>query len=177
MRSRPNATTVDCCFATEILARYSGSMPPLKRMATTRPIQPDELDELLTLYRMLNPDDPKLAPADVREQWTEMLDDDSLEIVVVEHDDRLVSTCVLSITPNLTRGARPFAVIENVVTHEDYRGNGFGTRCVRRAIELAEERGCYKVMLLTGSDEEWKHDFYERCGFDREDKTGFVCYV
>ncbi|WP_343161503.1 GNAT family N-acetyltransferase [Natrialba sp. INN-245] len=95
-------------------------------------------------------------------------------IVVVEHDDRLVSSCVLSITPNLTRGARPFAVIENVVTHEAYRGSGFGTQCVRNATTVAERRDCYKVMLLTGSDEQWKHEFYENCGFDREAKTGFV---
>lgn len=143
-------------------------------MATARTIAADELEELLELYRTLNPDDPELERADVREQWTEMTWDDSLEIVVVEHDDRLVSTCLLSITPNLTRGARPFAVIENVVTREDCRGNGFGTQCLEKAIDIAETRDCYKVVLLTDPEKEWKHECYERCGFDEEAKTGFV---
>lgn len=146
-------------------------------MATARTANADELEELLDLYRTLNPDDPVLAPDEVRDQWDDMLAKDDLEVLVVEADDRLVATCVLSITPNLTRGGRPWAVVENVVTHEDYRGNGFGSRCLEYAAELARERGCYKVMLLTGTDREWKLEFYESCGFDREDKTGLVRYL
>jgi len=143
-------------------------------MATTRSAGQDDLEELLELYRHLNPDDPELAPEAVADQWAEMVADDDLDIVVVEHDGRLVATCLLSVTENLTRGARPFAVVENVVTRQGYRGEGFGTACVEAAVERADERGCYKVMLLTGSDEAWKHEFYESCGFDREAKTGFT---
>nr|WP_123537767.1 GNAT family N-acetyltransferase [Halosimplex salinum] len=143
-------------------------------MATTRSVREGELDELLALYRMLNPDDPELGPEDVDDLWAEMVADDELDVVVVEHDGRLVASCVLSVTKNLTRGARPFALIENVVTHEDYRGEGFGTQCVEAAVDRASARDCYKVMLLTGSDEAWKHEFYESCGFDREAKTGFT---
>lgn len=144
-------------------------------MAAARPIRADELDELLTLYQMLNPDDPVLdSDEELREQWRKMLCDDDLEIVVVERDDRLVSSCVLSITKNLTRNARPFAVVENVVTHEEYRQRGLAECCLEKATEIAERRDCYKIMLLTGSDKEWKHGFYEKCGFDKDEKTGFV---
>ncbi|QPV64301.1 GNAT family N-acetyltransferase [Halosimplex litoreum] len=143
-------------------------------MATVRSARRDELDELLELYRQLNPDDSELAPEAVADLWDEMLADDDLDIVVVEHGGRLVATCLLSVTKNLTRGARPFALIENVVTRETHRGEGFGSRCVEAAVERADERGCYKVMLLTGTDEAWKHEFYESCGFDREAKTGFT---
>lgn len=144
-------------------------------MATGRLIQEHELDELLTLYQMLNPDDPELeTDEELQGQWEEMLDDEYLKTVVVEHEDMLVASCILSITPNLTRNARPFGLIENVVTHEDYRRNGFGELCLQKATEIAEEHNCYKIMLLTGSDKEWKHDFYESCGFDKAAKTGFV---
>jgi GNAT superfamily N-acetyltransferase len=143
-------------------------------MATVRSARRDELDELLELYQQLNPDDPELDPEAVSDQWDGMVADDDLDIVVVEGDDRLVATCLLSVTENLTRGARPFALVENVVTREGCRGEGFGTRCVEAAVERARDRDCYKVMLLTGSDEAWKHDFYESCGFDREAKTGFT---
>jgi len=142
-------------------------------MATARAIRAAELDQLLELYRQLNPEDPEHDPESLREQWSAMLADETQTTVVVEHDGRLVATCLLSVTRNLTRGARPFAVIENVVTREAYRGNGFGSRCIERAIEMAEARDCYKVMLLTGTEREWKLDFYEDCGFDRETKTGF----
>ena len=142
-------------------------------MGTTRLAHEGELDELLALYRMLDPDDDLPNPDGVADQWAEMCADDTLDIVVVEHADRLVATCVLSVTRNLSRGARPWAVIENVVTHEDYRGRGFGTQCVEAAVERAREHDCYKVMLLTGSDEDWKHEFYESCGFEPDEKTGF----
>lgn len=144
-------------------------------MATVRSVREEELDELLDLYRMLNPDDPELARDEaLRRQWDAMLADDSLDVLVAEQGDGLVASCLLSITPNLTRTARPFGVLENVVTHEDHRGDGHGKRVVEAAIERARERDCYKVMLLTGTEREWKLAFYESCGFDRDAKTGFV---
>jgi|AntRauTorcE11898_2_1112593.scaffolds.fasta_scaffold59162_1 GNAT superfamily N-acetyltransferase len=154
-------------------------------MATARSIRADELAELLELYRMLNPDDPVLGPEDpdVREQFERLVEDDLSELVVIDasgdgiDEGELVASCVLSITPNLTRGGQPWAVIENVVTHENHRGQGYGSQVVEYATGIAEEADCYKVMLLTGTDEDWKLDFYEGCGFDRENKTGFVQYL
>lgn len=155
--------------------KLDGTLAGHKHMAVTRTVRSHELDELLSLYQMLNPDDPVLERDDaLSEQWQRMLDDESLAIVVVEYDDRLVASCVLSITPNLTRGGRPFGLIENVVTHEEYRRNGFARRCLQKAIDIAEDHDCYKIMLLTGSDKEWKHAFYESCGFDKDEKTGFT---
>ena len=37
------------------------------------------------------------------------------------------------IIPNLTRGLRPYAFVENVVTHADYRGKGYATACLNYA--------------------------------------------
>lgn len=142
-------------------------------MGRARLARESDLDELLALYRMLNPGDDLPDADEAADLWAEMCADETLDVVVIEHDDRLVATCVLSVTKNLSRGARPWAVVENVVTREDYRGRGFGTQCVERAVERARERDCYKVMLLTGSDEQWKHEFYESCGFDPDAKTGF----
>lgn len=96
--------------------------------------------------------------------------------MVAEADDRLISTCVLVIVPNLTRGARPYGLIENVVTHPSYRGRGIGTRLLQHALDSAWRRNCYKVMLLTGSRREETLRFYELAGFQRNVKTGFVAY-
>lgn len=51
---------------------------------------------------------------------------------------------------------------------------GFGSQCLDHATAITSQRDCYKIMLLTGADAEWKHEFYEACGFDRDTKTGFV---
>lgn len=108
--------------------------------------------------------------------WKGILQDPNLRIIVVEHEGAIVSTCVLAIVKNLTRGARPFAVIENVVTDERHRKRGFGRMVLNKAIEMARERGCYKVMLMSGSKKEETLRFYENTGFDRYRKTGFVIY-
>lgn len=94
-------------------------------MAATRTVRARELDELLNLYQRRNPGDPELERNEqLFEQCERMLRDGSLSIVVSEQDGPLVASCFRSTTPNLTRGGRPFGLIENVVTHENYRRNG-----------------------------------------------------
>jgi GNAT superfamily N-acetyltransferase len=133
----------------------------------------EDLNDLLSLYTYLNTDDPTLiADTRVRELWDMILADPGQLYLVVEVDGKLVSTCVLIIVKNLTRCATPYALIENVVTRPEYRNRGIGTRLLKRAKEIAQERGCYKVMLLTGRKE--AIGFYENAGFDGQSKTGFI---
>ena len=74
----------------------------------------------------------------------------------------------------MTRGARPYGIIENVVTHPDDRRQGIGTLVLNYALNLAWQQDCYKVMLLTSSKREETLHFYERAGFKRGVKTGFI---
>ena len=105
--------------------------------------------------------------------WKDILDDPSQHYLVAEADGRLVSSCVIVIINNLTRGARPYALIENMVTHEGYRNKRYGTRLLKKALEIARDKGCYKVMLMSGRGEDTL-EFYEKAGFERGKKTGFI---
>ena len=140
-----------------------------------RLIRYEELKDLLALYKILHPDDPKLEQNERLEQlWDEIYNDSNAYYLVFETDEKLVATCTLIIINNLTRNARPFGLIENVVTHSEYRKRGYGNKVLQKAIAIAEERNCYKVMLLTGSKKEETLMFYEQAGFARGVKTGFV---
>ncbi|MCM3630615.1 GNAT family N-acetyltransferase [Paenibacillus glycanilyticus] len=143
-------------------------------MGHVRAIREEELQELLDLYHYLNPDDPELEAADVQELWKQIQQDANMHYLVVEDNGRLAAACVLLLIPNLTRGARPYGLIENVVTHPDFRRKGYGTRVLREALTIAWEHHCYKVMLLTSSRKEGTMEFYEKAGFVRGIKTGFI---
>ena len=96
-----------------------------------------------------------------------------MTVIVAQAAELLVSSCTLAIVPNLTRGGRPYGVIENVVTHADFRRQGLGKRVLAHALDLAWQADCYKVHLATGSKRESTLGFYEGAGFQRGGKTYF----
>ncbi|CDN92438.1 GNAT family N-acetyltransferase [Agrobacterium tumefaciens] len=131
-----------------------------------------DLPGLLELYRALNPSDPQLTAQEARAAFTAMLGQPGLTVFLATEAGEPVATSTLLVVPNLTRAARPYALIENVVTLESHRGRGYGRAVVRHAIEAAFAANCYKVMLLTGRQHPEVHAFYESCGFV-QNKTGF----
>lgn len=91
--------------------------------------------------------------------------DDNMYLLVLEDDGKVVSTVQMAIIENLTHNVRPFAVIENVVTHKDYRNKGYASALLERASEIARNRKCYKISLETGSNRESTLNFYRKNGF------------
>lgn len=142
-----------------------------------REAQNSELGELLELYLDLH--ENSVPPIDERalSVWQKIMDDENHHIIVNIQDGRIVSSCVCVIIPNLTRGIRPYAFIENVVTRENHRGRGFATECLDFAREIAKRENCYKMMLLTGSKSESTLDFYKRAGYNCTDKTAFIQWL
>lgn len=149
--------------------RHGAPMDVLVRTA-----KPGDLPALLALYRQLNPDDPPLEPAAAQAVFDGILASPHFELFVVELAGDVVGTCYLNIVPNLSRGLSPYAVLENVVVEQRLRGRGIGQVVVRHALGRAWQRGCYKVMLQTGSRKESTHEFYRKCGFSSGEKFAFV---
>lgn len=134
-----------------------------------------DLESLLSLYRHLHEiDDPLPAGDQVQRIWAAVTSDSNQIYLGGFVDGRLVSACNAAIVPNLTRGARPYAVIENVVTESSYRRQGIGSRVMRRLIARCFDRDCYKVMLMSGFGRAEIHAFYEALGFDKNAKQAFV---
>ena len=109
--------------------------------------------------------------------WRAIMQDKNHHIIVKKLDGKIVSSCVCVIIPNLTRNIRPYAFIENVVTHSEYRGHGYATKCLEYAKYIAEQNNCYKMMLLTGSKKESTLRFYENAGYNSSDKTAFIQWL
>ena len=142
-----------------------------------REILPNELDGLLQLYTQLHGNPIPEDTQALRKLWQRILDDQDHHIIVAVEEGRIVSSCVCVIVPNLTHGQQPYALIENVITDEAHRGKGLATDCLNFAREIAREAGCYKMMLLTGSKEESTHRFYQRAGYNANDKTAYIQWL
>ena len=108
---------------------------------------------------------PDLEVSFANEKWAEIINDTKTYIVVAEIDGELASTCALSINNSIANGARPFAIIEHVITSDKFRRQGLSREVLEFALSLAWEKDCYKVMLLSGEKLQGAHALYESVGF------------
>ncbi|MFD1121421.1 GNAT family N-acetyltransferase [Methylophilus flavus] len=140
-----------------------------------RHLKQQDLPALLSLYAHLHVSDmPMPSASEVEAVWAEIQANDRIRYFGVFVNDQLVSSCTIAVIPNLTRGCRPYAVIENVVTHSAHRKHGYGNAILQSALTYAWSAGCYKAMLLTGRKDEEILRFYQSAGFDPNSKQAFV---
>ena len=137
----------------------------------------EDLEELLQLYLYLHEQTVPALSEYLLSTWNRILEDENHHLIVKIVDGRIVSSCVCVIIPNLTRNVRPYAFVENVVTHGDYRGKGYATECLHYAKDIAVKNNCYKMMLLTGSRERKTLEFYRKAGYNSTDKTAFIQWI
>ena len=137
----------------------------------------DDLNALLELYLYLHEDSIPDQSEHLSRTWEQIINDPNHHLIVNEVDGKLVSSCACVIIPNLTRNVRPYAFIENVVTHKDYRCRGLAQEWLNYAREIALKENCYKMMLLTGSKDPNTLHFYEKAGYNSSDKTAFIQWL
>ena len=148
-----------------------------KKVNMVREATGKDLNSLLELYLYLHEESISETDTHLQKTWTQIIEDRNHHIIVNEQNGKIVASCVCVVIPNLTRNIRPYAFIENVVTHADYRNKGFATECLNYARDIARDNGCYKMMLLTGSKNEETLNFYRNAGYNSADKTAFIQWL
>lgn len=113
--------------------------------------------------------------------WQKLLDkfekSGYMYLLVVEEEGKVVSSVQMAVIESLTHNVRPFAVIENVVTHVDYRNKGYASALLERVSEIARQNRCYKIFLETGSNKESTLNFYRNNGFIIDAKHSCLKYL
>lgn len=142
-----------------------------------REVQETDLKGILELYTQLHDNDMPLFDDGLENLWSDILKDQNHHIIVGVEEEQIVSSCVVVIVPNLTHNQQPYALVENVITHKNYRNKGYATKILDFARGIAEAENCYKIMLLTGSKKESTLMFYERAGYNKNDKTAFIQWL
>ncbi|SHI21421.1 L-amino acid N-acyltransferase YncA [Sporobacter termitidis DSM 10068] len=136
-----------------------------------------DLPGLLRLYEQFDKGAAAEMGGPAENIWRGILADKNHHVLAAFSGGRLVSSCVLVVVPNLTHGGRPYGLIENVITDEDCRQQGYATALLDYAAALAQSAGCYKLMLMTGSKKESTLRFYEKAGYNKTDKTAFIRWL
>lgn len=116
-----------------------------------------------------------VSPWERAEQiWAETLASPTAHVFVAEDESRIAATCMLITAPNLLRGGRRHAFLENVVAHPESRGMGYGKAVVRAALEHAWKLDCHHVLMQSGRADPRVHSFYEALGFRPGLRIGYV---
>jgi GNAT superfamily N-acetyltransferase len=108
--------------------------------------------------------------------WARMLSRDGVTVFVSGADRPVVATCMLVTAPNLLRAGRQHGFLENVVTHPDYRGRGYGRAVIGAALAEAWRQDCHHVMMQSGRADPRVHRFYEACGFEPGLRVAYVAH-
>ena len=97
---------------------------------------------------------------------SELIDSKDCDVVVAKQDNKIVGSCFLFYIQVPAHGS-PYSLLEGMVVHESQRGKGIGTDLTKKAIELARQKGCYKIIFTSGFDREEANKFYENQGFKK----------
>jgi len=142
-----------------------------------RKIKKNEMPVLFELYAYYSNNLIPISEAKHQEIWDQIEANPGVNYFVLEVDNKIVSSCILSITPSIIRGGDGYGVIEHVVTHGDYRRRGFAKAILEHALDHAWNHGCTEVMLLSGAGNEGAHKLYEGLGFDQNQRKGFIVFA
>jgi len=78
---------------------------------------------------------------------------------------RIIGTATLMIEQKFIRGGGKVGHLEDVVIDKNYRGLNLGLNLIEKIINLAKEKGCYKII---GNCDSNLIGFYKKCGFSNK---------
>ncbi len=141
-------------------------MPLVIRGATRH-----DLPRLIELLAQLSLDEPREdlswpRPAAYDIALREIRSDPNQELLVADLDGNVIGMALFVRIANLSHVGRPYAMVEDVVVDLTHRGQGYGEALMRRAVEVAREGGCYKLVLTSNKARSDAHRFYRRLGFE-----------
>ena len=128
-------------------------------------------EELLQAFKRLTPQLSESAPIPTAERLQRIVESPSAHLLAaLDHEGNIagVLTLVLFDIPTYYK-----AWIEDVITDSEYRGRGIGKALVKRAIEIAKERGADSVNLTSRPSREVARALYRKVGFEEVPTTVF----
>jgi GNAT superfamily N-acetyltransferase len=135
---------------------------------SVRPANPTDLAGVLALYAQPDLDNGNvLTLAEAQRIFDRFRRYPDYTLYVVDRGVRVVGSFALLIMDNLGHLGAPSAIVEDVVVDPLFQSRGVGRQMMQFAVDLAREKGCYKLVLSSNAKRERAHAFYESLGFER----------
>jgi GNAT superfamily N-acetyltransferase len=88
------------------------------------------------------------------------------ELFCAELDGTVIGFCAYAIINNLWQEGY-ISYVYAMVVDETHRGQGYGTKLIKEAIDKSKKQGMKRVELDSGFHREKAHEFYLKLGFDK----------
>ena len=147
--------------------------PPFTQLAA-RHARAGDLAGLLALFAVSEVSAVAQPSERAERIWQETLGHPGVQLFVSDRDGWIAATCMLIMAPNLLRGGRRHAFLENVVTHPAMRGLGHGKAVVQAALAFAWASDCHHVLMQSGRADPAVHAFYRGMGFEPGLRVAYV---
>ncbi len=94
-----------------------------------------------------------------------------------EVDGKIVGTVMGIVCRDMVGTYTAFMTVENVVVLEAYRGRGIGRSLFETMEQVAIERNCAYIYLVSGDTRNIAHKMYHKLGYRSDNVVGFRKYL
>ncbi|MBO9599379.1 MAG: GNAT family N-acetyltransferase [Cohnella sp.] len=140
-------------------------------MLSIRTIEERELHSLASLYSELID-----IPTDVTKMaqvFNTIKNNENYVVLGAFNGEELLGSLMGVVCLDLIGDCKPFMVIENVIVSARARRQGAGKQLMRHIEQVARDRNCWYMILVSGETRKEAHLFYERLGFKEERVQGY----
>ena len=128
-------------------------------------------DELYGAFQRLVPQLTDNNPPPPRAELAALLQDPASTLIVARHENgKIVGALTLAVY-RVPTGIR--SVIEDVIVDSSDRGQGIGEALMKRAIDVAREKGARNISLTSNPMREAANKLYLRVGFTKRDTNAY----
>jgi len=122
-------------------------------MAIIRKATTNDSEKILSLLKQFptDPEIPNIDWEDARKSLPQLISADGGMILVSEHEGALAGLVTLSF-PLVLRFGGTYALIEDFIVDESFRGKGVGSPLLQAAVKEARDKGCRELQVNGASD-------------------------
>ncbi|UVI33065.1 GNAT family N-acetyltransferase [Paenibacillus spongiae] len=123
-----------------------------------------------------------LAPASrninvLPERIEQIRQDPNNFLFVYEDNGDLLGTIFLTLCMDPAYEFRPYGMVEYIFVIEEARGKGIGRSLLAHVEDLCVSRHCTRICLMSGTQREEAHRFFQRAGYNGTVSKAFKKYI